>query len=78
MTVAIAIALTGMAHMIGDYLIQSHWMAKVTPCRNAGHQCLVLVLAHYLLSIGYPSDRPDHLRSIAERQADRMQARRPA
>lgn len=28
MTIAAAIALTGMAHMVGDYLIQSHWMAN--------------------------------------------------
>lgn len=27
MGIAEAIALTGMAHMVGDYLIQSHWMA---------------------------------------------------
>lgn len=28
MTIAAAIALTGLAHMVGDYLIQSHWMAN--------------------------------------------------
>lgn len=28
MSIAEAIALTGMAHMVGDYLIQSHWMAN--------------------------------------------------
>ncbi len=27
MSIATAIALCGMAHMVGDYLIQSHWMA---------------------------------------------------
>lgn len=27
MGIAEAIALTGLAHMVGDYLIQSHWMA---------------------------------------------------
>lgn len=27
-TVAAAIAMTGLAHMVGDYLIQSHWMAN--------------------------------------------------
>ena len=28
-------------------------------------------IAHYLLGIGYPSDRPDHLRGIAESMAAR-------
>lgn len=28
MGVAEAIAMTGLAHMVGDYLIQSHWMAN--------------------------------------------------
>lgn len=28
MSIAAAIALTGLAHMVGDYLIQSHWMAN--------------------------------------------------
>lgn len=28
MSVAAAIAMAGMAHMVGDYLIQSHWMAN--------------------------------------------------
>lgn len=26
--IAVAIALCGMAHMVGDYMIQSHWMAN--------------------------------------------------
>lgn len=28
MSIAAAIAMTGLAHMVGDYLIQSHWMAN--------------------------------------------------
>jgi hypothetical protein len=32
-------------------------------------------MAHYLLRMGYPNDRPDHLRRIAEGTVERHRAR---
>lgn len=34
-------------------------------------------MAHYLLAAGYPRDRPDHLRRVAESMAARRDHKRP-
>lgn len=55
------------------------WKPAMTACINGrvvtgdDHADCV---AHYLLSMGYPTDRPKHLRGIAERMAARQIERR--
>jgi hypothetical protein len=50
------------------------WTPVITMSIN-GHEVggddVADCVAHYLISLGYPTDRPDHLRSISEGQAAR-------